>query len=136
MKLNRAHAEGNETGTKKTGSNPGESNASNDVKYHLAFQHVGVASLPESYVERIELLPSRFEKLRLLVLEGHDLALSKLARNSPVNREDVAHLIKVVPLDRKILRTRYQKELRPNIIGDPEIHDRTLQMWIDAYFGS
>ena len=86
MKLNRAHAEGNETGTKKTGSNPGESNASNDVKYHLAFQHV---SLPESYVERIELLPSRFEKLRLLVLEGHDLALSKLARNSPVDREDV-----------------------------------------------
>src|SRR5216117_1381246 len=46
------------------------------------------------------------------------------------------HLIKVVPLDRKILRTRYQKELRPNIIGDPERHDRTLQMWIDAYFGS
>ena len=106
-------------------------------KYHLYVQHVGVASLPESYVERlIELLPSRFEKLRLLVLEGHDLALSKLARNSPVDREDVAHLIKVVPLDRKILRTRYKKELRPNIIGDPEIHDRTLQMWIDAYFGS
>ncbi len=105
-------------------------------KYHLYVQHVGVASLPESYVERIELLPSRFEKLRLLVLEGHDLALSKLARNSPVDREDVAHLIKVVPLDRKILRTRYQQELRPNITGDPEIHDRTLQMWIDAYFGS
>ena len=61
-------------------------------KYHLYFQHVGVASLPESYVERIELLPSRFEKLRLLALEGHDPALSKLARNSPVDREDVAHL--------------------------------------------
>jgi hypothetical protein len=64
------------------------------------------------------------------------LALSKIARNSPVDREDVAHLAKVVPLDRKILRTRYQKELRPIIIGDPETHDRTLQMWIDAYFGS
>ena len=106
-------------------------------KYHLCFQHVGVASLPESYVERlVELFPRRFEKLRLFHLEDHDLALSKLARNGPVDREDVAHLAKVVPLDREILRTRYQKELRPIIIGDPEIHDRTLQMWIDAYFGS
>ena len=106
-------------------------------KYHLYVQHVRVASLPESYVERlVELFPGRFEKLRLFQLEGHDLALSKLARNSPVDREDVAHLAKVVPLDREILRTRYQKELRPIIIGDPDVHDRTLQMWIDAYFGS
>ena len=107
------------------------------TKYHLYVQHVGVASLPESYVGRlIELFPGRFEKLRLFQLEGHDLALSKLARNSPVDREDVAHLAKVVPLDREILRTRYRKELRPIIIGDPQIHDRTLQMWVDAYFGS
>ncbi len=106
-------------------------------KYHLYFQHVGVASLPESYAERlIELLPGRFEKLQLFELEAHDLALSKLTRNSPVDREDVAHLAKTVPLDREILRTRYQKELRPIIIGDPKTHDRTLQMWIDAYFGS
>lgn len=106
-------------------------------KHHLYFQHVGVASLPESHVERlIELFPGRFEKLQLFALEAHDLALSKLARNLPVDREDVAHLAKAAPLDREILRTRYQKELRPIIIGDPEVHDQTLQMWIDAYFGS
>ena len=106
-------------------------------KYHLYFQHVAVASLPEAYDERlIELFPGRFEKLRLFELEAHDLALSKLARNSPVDREDVAHIAKVAPLDREILKTRYRKELRPIIIGDPDVHDRTLQMWIDAYFGS
>ena len=67
-------------------------------------------------------------------LDPHDLALSKLARNSPIDRDDIAHLAKAVPLDANILRVRYQRELRPIIIGDAEQHDRTLTMWIDAYF--
>src|SRR5437867_1256697 len=61
--------------------------------HRVHFQHVGVASLPESYVERLsELFPAHFEKLRLFAVEAHDLALSKLDRNSPVDREDVAYL--------------------------------------------
>ena len=104
-------------------------------KHRLYFQHVGVASLPEAYVERLTaLFPTHFEKLRLLEVEAHDLALSKLVRNHPVDREDVAYLAKVVPLDPVLLRTRYQRELRPIIIGDPETHDRTLAMWIESYF--
>lgn len=106
-------------------------------KHRLFFQHVGVASLPESYAERLtELFPRMFHRLRLLGLEPHDLALSKLARNSPIDRGDVAQLAKAVPLDAALLRTRYRRELRPIIIGDPEWHDRTLEMWIEAYFGS
>jgi len=104
-------------------------------KHRLYFQHVGVASLPESYVERLgELFPARFQKLRLFELEAHDLALSKLTRNHPVDRDDVAYLARTAPLNPEVLRTRYQHELRPIIIGDPEVHDRTLQMWIEAYF--
>ena len=106
-------------------------------KYHLYFQRIAVASLPESYAERLtELFPGRFRNLRLLALDPHDLALSTLTRNSPVDREDVAHLAKTVPLDPVVLRTRYQQELRPIVIGDPERHDRTLEMWIESYFPS
>ena len=106
-------------------------------KHRVHFQHVGVASLPESYAERLtELFPRRFERLRLFALDAHDLALSKLTRNSPVYRNDVAQLARAVPLKATILRTRYQRELRPIIIGDAEQHDRTLEMWIAAYFRS
>ncbi len=106
-------------------------------KYRLYVQHVAVASLPESYDERLrELFPGRFQRLRLLALDPHDLALSKLTRNSPVDRDDVAHLAKTVPLDPTLLRTRYQQELRPIVSGDPERHDRTLEMWIESYFPS
>jgi hypothetical protein len=38
-----------------------------------------------------------------------------------------------VPLRADVLRKRYREELRPIIIGDPEVHDRTLDMWIEAY---
>lgn len=104
-------------------------------KHGLHFQYVAVASLPDSYAERLtELFPGRFRNLRLAALEPHDLALSKLARNSPVDREDVAHLATTVPLDPNTLRERYRRELRPIVIGDPETHDRTLDMWIEAYF--
>ena len=106
-------------------------------KHRVHFQHVGVASLPESYAERLtELFPRRFERLRLFALDAHDLALSKLSRNSPIDRADVAQLAKAVPLDSKLLRMRYRSEQRPTIIGDPERHDRTLEMWIEAYFRS
>ena len=106
-------------------------------RYRVHFQHVTVASLPESYAERLtELFPDRFGNLRLFVLDPHDLALSKLARNSPVDRDDVAHLARTVPLDPDVLRRRYRQDLRPLVIGDRERHDRTLEMWIQSYFPS
>ena len=104
-------------------------------KHRVHFQYVDVASLPESYADRLtEPFPGRFRRLRLLALDPYDLALSKLARNSPVDRDDVAQLAKGVPLGAKVLRARYQRELRPIIIGDPDQHDRTVEMWIEAYF--
>lgn len=106
-------------------------------KHSLYFQHAGVASLPESYPERLtELVPGMFQRLHLFALEPHDLALSKLTRNSPIDRDDVAQLARAVPLDPMLFRTRCQQELRPVIIGDAERHDRTLEMWIEAYFRS
>lgn len=106
-------------------------------KHRVHLQYVGVASVPESYAERLtEVLPGPFQRLRLFALDPHDLALSKLTRNSPIDRADIAQLAKAVPLDANRLRARYRQELRPIIIGDPAQHDRTLEMWIEAYFGS
>ena len=103
-------------------------------KHRVHLQHVGVASVPESYAERLtDISPASLRRLRLLALEPHDLALSKLARNSPVDRDDVAHLARSIPLDPKVLRARYRAELRPIIIGDLDRHDKTLEMWIEAY---
>jgi len=51
----------------------------------------------------------------------------------PVDREDIAYLARTVPPRADVLRQRYREELRSIIIGDPEVHDRTLDMWIEAY---
>jgi len=75
-----------------------------------------------------------FRRLQLSALDPHDLALSKLVRNSPIDREDVAQLARGVPLDSALLRARYELELRPILIGDQERTDRTLRLWIEAYF--
>ena len=63
------------------------------MKHRVHFQYVGVASIPDSYADRLTgLFPERFQRLRLFALDPHDLALSKLTRNSPIDREDVAQL--------------------------------------------
>ena len=101
----------------------------------LHLQHVTVASLPDRYDERLTpLWPGRFPRLTRLTLERHDLALSKLARNSPIDREDVARLARAVPLDPALLRERHETELRPIIIGEVARHDLTLALWLEAYF--
>lgn len=104
-------------------------------KHGLYFQHVTVASLPDSYDDRLTaLFPGQLRRLGLFALDPHDLALSKLARNSPVDREDVAYLARTVPLDPALLRARYERELRPIAIGNLERLDAALEMWIHAYF--
>lgn len=106
-------------------------------KYGVYLQHVPLTSAPESYEERLtELFPGQFQYLRLLALDPHDLALSKLSRNTAVDREDVEYLARTIPLDPQVLRQRYQDELRPIMLGDLKVHDQTLNMWIEAYFPS
>jgi hypothetical protein len=104
-------------------------------KYGVRIHSAGVADLPDSYKERLaELFPSEFTNLRLLAVEAHDLALSKLTRNLQVDREDVEYLAKRVPLDPALLKARYERELRPIVMGDVAKHDQTLKLWLEAYF--
>ena len=102
-------------------------------KHRLYVQVVTVATLPESYQDRAtEMFSGAFSRLRLLVPDPYDLALSKLSRNLEVDLEDVKHLARVCDLDLDELEARYRRELRPLVIGPPERHDLTLTLWIDA----
>jgi len=67
-------------------------------------------------------------------LEAHDLALSKLERNSARDREDVKFLARSVPLDPALLESRYHAELRP-YLANPERHDLTLRLWLEMFRG-
>jgi hypothetical protein len=107
------------------------------AKHQLHLQHVTVATMPEDYESRlIEMFPGRGKKLKILAPDPYDLVLSKLERNYPKDQDDVEYLAKTVPLDPKILRDRYEKELRPNLMTRESWHDGTLEMWIGSYFST
>lgn len=104
-------------------------------EHRVHLQYSAVATLPDSYDTRLtEPFRGRFKKLRLFALDPYDLVLSKLERNSPKDREDVAYLARTRSLDPDLLRERYQRELRPYLLAKHEWHDQTLEMWIEAYF--
>ena len=93
-----------------------------------------MVSLPEDYAERLsEINPGQYENLRLYAPDPYDLILSKLERNSPKDRDDVAFLAGSLHLSREVLRERYQKELRPHVANESR-HDLTLELWLDAFF--
>ena len=93
--------------------------------------------MPEDYESRlIEMFPGRFKKLTILAPDPYDLVLSKLERNSPKDQGDVEYLARTVPLDPKILRDRYEKELRPNLMARESWRDGTVEMWIGFYFST
>ena len=76
------------------------------------------------------MFPNAFRRLRLLGLEPHDLALSKLERNSARDREDVRYLARSAPLDLTVLEHRYRSELRP-YLAKAERHDLTMRLWLE-----
>ena len=100
-------------------------------KYKVYLDHVGVAKVPENYEERVtQMFPGEFQQLRICALDPYDLALSKLERNIQRDRDDVKHLARSIPLDLKILKERYEQELRWQL-GNPEREDLTLKQWIE-----
>ena len=75
-------------------------------------------------------VPSHFRHLQLLALDPYDLALSKLTRDADRDRRDVENLGTAVALDVRVVRDRYQREMRAygNV---PERDDLTLELWIE-----
>jgi len=104
-------------------------------KHHLHFQRVTIAEYPERYEDRlIEMKPSGFRRLRLRALEVHDAVLAKLSRNSPRDRADVEFLARKGVLERRVLKVRFDAELRPYLLNEAR-ETLTLQLWLDEFFG-
>lgn len=102
-------------------------------KHRVYLQYVAVNAMPEDYQTRLqELFHGRFKNLRIYVPDPYDLILSKLERNSPKDREDVAYLANKLKLDRHVLRERYEREQRPNLSNEYR-HDLTLNLWLDLF---
>ena len=100
-------------------------------KYGVYLQHVGIVAVPENYADRLtSMFPAAYRQLLLLGLEAHDLALSKLERNSARDREDVKYLARAAPLDLAVLEARYFSELRP-YLANTKRHDLTLRLWLE-----
>ncbi len=105
-------------------------------KYGVYLQHVGIVTVPENYDDRlISMFPTAFRRLLLVGLEAHDLALSKLERNSARDREDIKYLARAAPLDLSVLESRYQSELRPYLANTAR-HDLTMRLWLEMLSGA
>jgi len=101
------------------------------MKHKIYLDYVGVAKVPEDYEDRLtEMFPGAYRHLRICALDPYDLALSKLERNIQRDRDDVKHLAHSIPLDLKVLKERYENELRWQL-GNPEREDLTLRLWTE-----
>jgi len=110
---------------------PGRRGGPLHKKYKVYLDHVGVAKVPEDYELRLtEMFAGTFRRLQLCALDPYDLALSKLERNIQRDRDDVKHLTQALPFDLRILRERYERELRWQL-GNPEREDLTLRLWLE-----
>jgi len=104
------------------------------AKYGVWLHRVAVANLPEDYVSRLTVMTlGEFKFLKLLVPDPYDCILSKLERNATKDRDDGDFLFRSQKLDAKVLRDRYKNELRHNLIGSPQWHDKTLELWIEIF---
>jgi hypothetical protein len=101
-------------------------------KWGIYLDHVTVANVPDEYQSRLQPLLDhlQFRNLRLLALEAHDLALSKLERNLDRDRQDVQFLAQAGFLNPDTLQARYRDELRPYLTRE-DWHDQTLQFWLE-----
>jgi hypothetical protein len=102
-------------------------------RFEVYLQPVAVAPYPEDYESRLIQMWPDFDlsHLRLFVLEAHDLALTKIDRNSDVDRQDISDLARMGFIDSHTLRKRYLEELRPNFVGRVERIDATLEIWVE-----
>ncbi len=100
-------------------------------RYKVYLDPVTIVSPPEDYAQRLtEMFPDSFKNIHLFALDPYDIALTKIERNSPKDREDVKYLARTIPFDLNLLQNRYDKELRSYLFV-PEREDLTLKLWIE-----
>ena len=105
------------------------------TKHSLHLHRVTIAEYPADYEMRLlNITPRSLRKLKMMALEVHDVVLAKLSRNSPRDRADVEFLAKGGIIDGRVLKKRFDAELRPYLLNE-EREALTLDLWLDEYFG-
>jgi hypothetical protein len=101
-------------------------------KYRLYLQHVGIATPPSDYAQRLtHMFPKApWTRLKLFALDATDLALSKLERNAERDRDDFLRLARAGLLDLEAFKGRYFEEVRPYLLGNLPWHDKTVELWL------
>jgi hypothetical protein len=77
----------------------------------------GVADVPLNYTDRLHPIEGPWTRLRVLVLDRHDLTLSKTLRGRENDLAAIAKLHHVRPLDVDILISRYLNEME-HVVGN------------------
>jgi len=107
------------------------------LEHKLYLDWVKVTEPPSDYETRLfDATPRDLKKLKIKVLDPHDLVLTKLERNSPRDREDVKALILELGLEADILRKRFDAELRPYLAVTPDRTILTLELWLEEFFSA
>jgi hypothetical protein len=108
--------------------------AAAETKLRVPLGPAGVADVPWEYESRrIAVLP-HLSRLHVLVLERHDLVLSKLVRGYQNDMAHIAQLHALAPLDFATLLSRYLNEMS-HVIGRPEALAASFLNCIDMLFG-
>lgn len=104
------------------------------ARYQIHFHQASVAEYPEGYSSRLlDVTPRGTARLRVKALDAHDIALSKLGRNSPRDRSDIEFLVERGAIDATVLAERFERELRPYALNEDRSRS-TLELWIDEFF--
>ena len=105
-------------------------------EHQVHFHRVTIAEYPEDYERRlIDITPRGLHKLTLKALEIHDVILAKLSRNSARDRADLEFVVKTGALDRRLLKERFEAELRPYLLNEAR-ETLTLELWLEEFLGS
>jgi hypothetical protein len=101
-------------------------------KYRVFVQRVSVLdAYPENYADRLAaLFRGTYTHLKLYALEPHDLALTKLGRDWPVDRADIRLLARAGLITSDVLTRRYRDEMR-SYLANPDRYDLTLRLWTE-----
>jgi Nucleotidyltransferase of unknown function (DUF6036) len=91
-----------------------------------------VADIPENYSDRLIVLNSGLSKLGLKIRDDYDLTLSKLARNSPKDREDIKAIARLRKLSFREPMERFDQEMKP-WLPNLERRQLTLQLWSEYF---
>ena len=86
---------------------------------------------PENYAGRlVPVLRGKYAHLDLYALEPHDLALTKLGRDWPIDRSDIRLLARAGLITSEVLTQRYRDEMR-SYLANPSRYDTTLHLWTE-----